>query len=290
MVQEAKNSSHNLFAPFLREFMGQRSPATVAAYARDLADFASWYLEAAGELPEPGLVTELDLAEYRQHLLSRAKPATVNRRLAALAAWLEWAFEKGLAARRPKMPRYVRRERLAPRALSRREQNAMLRAVERHGSARDRAVVYVLLFCGLRVGELVALRVEDVELKDRHGKIRVAGKGAKFREVLVPAAARKALKDYLGQEERAGFPRAEGAAHGPRRAADAQEARVSCPDRGPKPHVLRHTCATNLLNSGVDLVKVAAILGHENLNTTMVYTRPTFEDLLRAVDPEGREP
>lgn len=288
MVQEAKNSSHNLFAPFLRELTGQKSPATVAAYAGDLADFARWYFETAGELPEPGLITELDLAEYRQYLLSRCKPATVNRRLAAVSRWLEWAVDKNLAARKPKMPKYARRERLAPKALSRREQNALLRAVERSGSARDRAIVYVLLFCGLRVGELTGLRVEDVELRERYGKITVAGKGDKFREVPVPAIARRALREYLnGRDSGPVFL----GQRGPLTPRGVQQllkkyaylARIE----NLTPHVLRHTWATSLLNSGVDLVKVAALLGHENLNTTMVYTRPTFEELLRAVDLEA---
>ncbi|MGB9886682.1 MAG: tyrosine-type recombinase/integrase [Moorellales bacterium] len=284
----AKNSSHNLFAPFLAELQARHaSPKTVEAYRADLAGFARWYLETTGEALRPELVTEMDLADWRQHLARRHKPSTVNRKLVTVRKWLGWALEEGLIGRMPRLPKPMRREKLAPKALSRKEQNALLRAVERSGNDRDRAIVYVLLYCGLRVGELVGLNVEDVELRERRGKITVRGKGAKLREVPIPAPARRALADYLGG--RTAGPLFLGQ-RGPLTARGvelmlkkyAYQARIE----GLTPHTLRHTCATNLLNSGVDLVKVAAMLGHENLNTTMVYTRPTFEELARAVERE----
>lgn len=285
-MDTGKNSSHNVFASFLNDLFAQHlSEATAAAYRADLVDFAAWYRETTGEALEPHLVTELDLADYRRHLMGKRRPATVNRRLVAIRKWLDWALEKGLVSKRPKMPKRVRQEKLAPRALSRKEQNALLRAVERGGKARDRAAVYVLLFCGLRVGELVGLRVEDLELKAKRGKIRVAGKGAKFREVPVPANVRQALREYLGDRKSGPVflgQRGPLTARGVQQmlAKYAYQARIE----GLTPHTLRHTFATNLLNSGVDLVKVAALLGHENLNTTAVYTRPTFEELARVVE------
>jgi integrase/recombinase XerC len=119
-VDAGKNSSHNVLASFLDDLLAQHlSEATVAAYRADLLDFARWYKETTGEALEPHLVTELDLAEYRRHLVQKKKkPATVNRRLVAIGKWLDWALEKGLVAKRPKMPRQVRQEKLAPRALS----------------------------------------------------------------------------------------------------------------------------------------------------------------------------
>lgn len=288
-MDTGKNYSHNVFTPFFDDLLGQLSKATVAAYQADLVDFARWYEETTGERLEPHLVTELDLADYRRYLMEKCKPTTVNRRLVAIRKWLDWGLEKGLVTKRPKIPKQVRQEKLAPRALSRKEQNALLRVVERGGKARDRAIVYVLLFCGLRVGELVKLRVEDLELKEKWGKIRVAGKGAKLREVPVPAHVRRVLKEYL--DDKKSGPLFLGR-RGPLTARGVQQmlkkyayqARLE----NLTPHVLRHTCATNLLNDSVDLVKIAALLGHENLNTTAVYTRPKFEDLMTAVERESK--
>ncbi|MGI9952499.1 tyrosine-type recombinase/integrase [Moorellaceae bacterium AZ2] len=287
-MDHQKNCSHNVLAPFLDFLSTQHlSENTVRSYQFDLEDFAGWYLETTGEHVRPNLVTELDLAEYRQHLMRCKKPNTVNRRLAAIKKWLSWAQDTGQIGRLPRLPKRVRQEKLAPRALSRKEQNALLRAVERAGNPRDKALVYVLLFCGLRVGELVTLRVEDLEIKERSGKLIVRGKGDKYREIPVPSNVRNVLRKYLG--ERKSGPLFLGQ-RGPLTVRGVQQLLKKyaylAKLENLSPHVLRHTCATNLLNKGVDLVKVAAILGHENLNTTAVYTRPTFQDLMAAVEED----
>lgn len=290
-MEVVKNSSHNVFAPFFESLhVEYPSENTVAAYEYDLKDFARWYAHTTGENLKPELVTEFDLAEYRQYLMRKYKPSTVNRRLAAISKWLKWAGKEGILQRVPEMPKQVRQEKLAPSALTRSEQNALLRTVMREGKLRDQAIVYVLMYCGLRVGELVRLRVEDVELK-RQGKITVRnGKGDKTREVPAPANVRKVLQEYLGDRTSGRIflgQRGPLTERGVQQilAKYAYKARIE----GLSPHTLRHTCATNLLNKGVDLVKVAAILGHENLNTTAVYTRPSFDELKKAVEIYGQE-
>lgn len=193
------------------------------------------------------------MREYRHHLMGSKKPGTVNR----IHKWLK-------------------------------EQDALLRAMERANNTRDKALVYVLLFCGLRVSELVKLRVEDLEIKERSGKLEVKVKGDKYREVPVPFNVRGALRDYLGDRKSGPL------FWGQRGALTARGVQPVLKKYGYparlgnlSPHVLRHTCATNLLNRGVDLVKVAAIQGHENLNTAAVYTRPTFKDLMAPVEENG---
>lgn len=290
-MKNGKNSSHNVFAPFFESLYAEYpSKNTVVAYEYDLKDFARWYTHTTGEDLKPELVTELDLAEYRQYLMRKYKPSTVNRRLAAISKWLKWANKKDMLQRIPEMPKMVRQEKLAPRALTRSEQNALLRAVMREGKLRDQAIIYVLMYCGLRVGELVRLRVEDVELK-RQGKITVKNsKGSKTREVPAPTNVRKVLQEYIGDRTSGRIFLGQ---RGPLTARGVQEilAKYAYKARieSLSPHTLRHTCATNLLNKGVDLVKVAAILGHENLNTTAVYTRPSFDELKKAVEIYGQE-
>lgn len=287
-METSKNSSHNLLTPFLDYLQSQyKSDNTVEAYAADLKDFAKWYAHTVGEELKPELVTELDLAEYRQYLMVRNyRPSTINRRRAAISKWLQWAYKEKMVQRLPELPPKNREEKLVPKALSRSEQNALLRAVMRDGKVRDQAIIYMLLFCGLRIGELVRLEVKDLELK-RQGKVTVIGKGDKTREVPLPANVRKVLEEYLdGRDSGKVFY----GQRGPLTERGVEEiitkyaykARIE----GLTPHVLRHTCATNLLNKGVDLVKVAVILGHENLNTTARYTLPTFQELLKAIGTE----
>lgn len=290
-MEVVKNSSHNVFAPFFESLYNEYSSKnTVIAYEFDLKDFARWYAHTIGENLKPELVTELDLAEYRQYLMRKYKPATVNRRLAAISKWLKWANKKGMLQRIPEMPKQVRQEKLAPRALTRSEQNALLRAVMREGKLRDQAIIYVLMYCGLRVGELVRLRVEDVDLK-RQGKITVSNsKGNKTREVPAPAKARKKLQEYLGDRTSGRIFLGQ---RGPLTERGVQQilAKYAYKARIERltPHTLRHTFVKNLLDKGVDLPKIAALLGHENLNTTAVYTRPSFDELKKAVEIYSQE-
>lgn len=289
MSDLTKNCTHNLFNQFLAELYGAGiSENTVRAYQHDLNFFAYWYTNTIGEEISENKITSLDIREYQQFLINRKfKASTINRRLVPIRRYLQWAQERGMIKQVPKMPKGIKKEKLAPRALKRNEQNALLRAVEQGGNKRDIAIIYVLVYCGLRVSELVGLKLDNLVIKDRTGKIIVLGKGNKVREVPVPAEVRAALREYLvvrkdSKPEVFLGQRGPLTVQGVQRLVEkyAYHAKLE----NVTPHVLRHTCATYYLDKGVDIVKVAAILGHENLNTTMVYTRPSFEDLARVVE------
>lgn len=271
------------------------SPHTVAGYKKDLLAFAAWHQETYGEDPDPARVTAVDLREYQGWMRSvRAlRPATVNRRMKALKGWLEWCARRGLAPRVPDFPRGVPEAKRAPQGLERAEVNRLLRELEREASARDAALVRLMLSCGLRLSEACRLKLADVTLSERSGSLIVrSGKGGKWREVPVPPEARKALKAWLAERERrhAGpewlFPGAD----------DSQPLSTSAAWRvvkkygwkaripGLKPHALRHTCATNMLRAGASLVEVAAMLGHARIDTTARYTIPSPADVARAAE------
>jgi len=139
------------------------------------------------------------------------------------------------------------------------------------------------------VGELTALALDDLALSDRAGQLTVrSGKGGKYREVPLNAEARRALRDYLQAR-----PMVEASLlfMGQRGALTSSAVRKIVEKYGRKagvetvtPHVLRHSCARALLDAGVDLVAVAALLGHEDLKTTVIYTKPSARDLERAVE------
>ena len=154
---------------------------------------------------------------------------------------------------------------------------------------RDAAIVKLILYAGLRVGEIIQLRMSDLFLDERKGSVVVReGKGTKRREIPLSARARKAILDYLrvkpeveseylflGQRNEAIQSKTVQRAVG--RFTDTTDLKDA------SPHTLRHTFAKSLIDSGVSLDKVATLLGHSNLNTTRIYTTPGVQDLEDAI-------
>jgi len=265
------------------------SPRTVAGYLGEVSRFARWHEQSVGAPFDPAAATSLDLADYRRWLLDRGlKPATVNRALDALSAFFAWASSEGLAGANPaEGVRRVAEQRRAPRWLGRRELGAFVRAVQKHGSPRDMALVALMLHGGLRVSEACSLRVSDVEVRERSGLVRVRGKGSKYREVPLNVTARKALSEYLaihpgGEWLFVSRKKSRLSARAAERAI-AKYARLAGLE-GVTPHALRHTFCKMLVDAGESLDRVAALAGHANLNTTARYTKPSLADLERAVD------
>ncbi|RDV80744.1 tyrosine-type recombinase/integrase [Ammonifex thiophilus] len=261
------------------------SPGTAEVYLGHVKRFFEWLGD-----PDMAEVTPFDVSSYGRCLREKGrKPATVNNALNALSSFFSWAKEAGFVSSDPtEGVRQVPEDRLAPRWLGRRELGRFLRAVQKHGTPRDRALVALLLHAGLRVSEAVSLRLEDVVIRERSGSVRVRGKGGKFREVPLNATARRVLKEYLAelppQEGGWLFPGKDGK-HLTRFAVEKLFARLSrLAGVEVTPHRLRHTFCKWLVDAGESLDRVACLAGHSNLNTTARYTRPGMEDLERAVE------
>lgn len=264
---------------------------TRGAYLAQVSAYVGWLAEAGrgpGALSES---RERDVAvrDYKRHVKVKGKwaPRSVNQALAAVDN-----FYRSLNLSPPQ----VRREELAqvaPRALEVEEQRVFLRAVERCPSARDRAMATVFFYTGLRLSELSALEVGDVSVSARRGRLRVrSGKGETYREVPLNSACRAALDEWLiaranridDESVTALWLSRTGAAMSPR-AVDLVVRRLAA-DAGLKlsAHVLRHTCVTNLIRSGADVVLVAEIAGHRRLDTTRRYALPSEADRDAAVE------
>jgi len=127
------------------------------------------------------------------------KPATVNRRLASILAFCKWAQEHGLADGNPSDEVSIVPEvRTAPKWLTKGEQYALIRAVQKANRPRDEALIMLMLHTGLRASEVSKLRIGDISISPRKGEIIVrGGKGEKFRTVPLNLNVRKALKAYL---------------------------------------------------------------------------------------------
>jgi integrase/recombinase XerC len=283
-----------------------RSPVTIEGYSGDVHLFARWFAEQYEETLTPGTLTNEAVRAYKQYLLDKkAKPKTINRRLASIAAYAHFLEQAGYVEnlRNPVQGvKAVRQTELAPKWLDKKQRAALLRAVEKEVEnamrryprlrmiyLRDAAIVKLILFAGLRVGEIVQLRLSDVVLDDRKGSVVVReGKGTKRREIPLNAKARKALIEYLRLRPNVNNDfllvgqRNEGVQSKTVQRAVQRFAKVADLDEV-TPHILRHTFAKSLIDNGVSIEKVATLLGHSNLNTTRIYTTPGLLDLEDAV-------
>jgi site-specific recombinase XerD len=291
---------------FVRDLRAQdRSPHTVSAYESDARGFFAWLTERLGKAVPPIEVTTFDVQRYRDRLVDLGRqPSTVNRKLAALRVFFDWATQQEHASTNPAEDvNGVKQERRPPKALTGQQVYRLQReAVARCQLAearfddptaptvvtayRDAALLNLLLYAGLRVSEAAALKRTDLDLGERKGTVIVrAGKGQKYRKVPLHKTARQALATYLEKcptlaDDDHVFQSQRGplGARGMqlRIAALAEAADV----KDVTPHVLRHTFATRLLREAeTDLVTVSALLGHASVATTEIYTQPSERDL-----------
>jgi site-specific recombinase XerD len=271
------------------------APATLRGYRYDLRHFLAWHRTVQDSPFAIEKLAEYELIAYRQHMVAAGRrPATVNRRLDALRRLCRWA--SGTGALNADVAGHVRPMRTArnrqPAGLTDSEIHALLRAAgaSSHGlAARNYAVVQLMLQAGLRVGEVATLEVADITMNDRSGSVRIRqGKGLKAREVPLNATARRALKQHLEHRQ---VPRKDAALFVSSRdtampvrtiqAVIASLARRAHLKRvAVSAHTLRHTFALGYLRDNPGkLVELASLLGHDSLDTTAMYTRPSRDDL-----------
>lgn len=273
------------------------APATVRAYLHDLACFHTWLAWIHKEhAPRLIQVRPVDLAAFRTYLIHEQAhtPATVNRRLQGLRVFFRWLSECHWIPDNPAAHlRFMRKAGAQqPLALRRSEVFALVHAAAAslHGLApRNIALVQLMLQAGLRVGEVTALTQTDVHLKARSGTVHVRdGKGRKARDVPLNATARRALQDYLATLPEVSaltpvFRSKRGTALAVR-SIQAMVARLAAQaglQRVPvSAHTLRHTFALHYLRQHPSkLRELADLLGHESLDTTAVYTKPSRDDV-----------
>jgi len=284
------------------------APNSIAAYGRDLARYVA-FLRARG-VHDPAAVQETDVVAYAADLSNardddgapRYAPATIARAVVAVRALHRFALDEGIVDHDPteeltsnRVPQGI------PKALTEVEVTALLDAVtgDDPRALRDRAVLETLYAGGVRIAELVGLDRADVDLTD--GLVRVFGKGRKERVVPIGRVARAALDEYLrrGRTELEGRRRRlDGRAGDPvfLNVRGGRLSRQACwrivRDAGIRaglgdglsPHVLRHSCATHMLDHGADIRVVQELLGHASLSTTQIYTKVSPERLRRAYE------
>ncbi|MGH8992290.1 MAG: site-specific tyrosine recombinase XerD [Acidimicrobiia bacterium] len=271
---------------------------TLAAYRRDLTAYGT-FLRGRG-VTDPTGVEEEVVAAFVEALKTatdedgrpRYKSSSVARTLVAVRSFHGFCAEEGHAAGDPSADVAAPRVAQAlPKALTEAEVEALLDAVvgDEPAALRDRAMLETLYATGVRVSELVGLDVGDLDLEE--GYLRAFGKGSKERVVPVGRAARAALGAWL--PARPLRPRSDADAvfvnpagrrltrQGAWKIIRAHGLRAGLGERL-SPHVLRHSCATHMVEHGADLRVVQELLGHASVSTTQVYTKVT-QARLRAV-------
>lgn len=263
------------------------SEHTRRAVRSDLRKFVRWFNEANREPFMVGRVTLRDVTDFRSYLSreKRQAVASVNRALVVIRKFFGWLVTEGELSLNPaKQVKELRRQPLAPKGLERAEVRKLLREIELRRDIRVGAIFGLMLYTGCRVSDLVSLELGDLLVGERAGSVVFRhGKGGKQRTVPLPLLARKALQHYLAVRPPVESPNVFMGERGP-----ITSAGVRCLCRkysalvGVRihPHVLRHTMAKQFLaDTGNDLVSLAQILGHENLQTTGRYTQRNEEQL-----------
>ena len=263
------------------------SPHTLRSYRGDLLEFSRFVGPSA---PLDG-VDQRTVRAYLAHLHGRGlDPASVARKLAALRSWFRFLVRRGVLAKNA--AREVRGPRLPRKLVSFLpidEATALVEAKAVRGAerARDVVILELLYATGLRVSELAALDLGEVDRSAR--TVRVLGKGRKERIVPFGGQAARALDAYLGQRVESRGPLVTNR-RGGRLTARAihtivrRSARAAGITRRVSPHTLRHTFATHLLDAGADLRAIQEFLGHSRLSTTQRYTHVGADQLMKVYD------
>jgi integrase/recombinase XerD len=289
------------YVAYLRVEKGMR-PATCEAYAHDLEQFAE-QLEARGAL----LVTaqDTDISGFMAHLRGNHVDArSIARKLSCLRGFYRWLLLDKRIDHDPTVTIETPASwKVLPKSLAESEVAGMLDraalAARNPDSApdaaalalRDHAILELLYAGGLRVGEIVALGEEDLHLDQARAQVR--GKGDKERIVPLGRRAVEALDEYVkrgrpalarGRMQRALFLSVRGRALTRQWVWEMVRAAAGSVDgttRKASPHMLRHSCATHMVEHGADLRSVQRLLGHADIATTQVYTHVAMEHLKR---------
>lgn len=276
----------------------QYSPASIRSYSIDLARFQTYLKNRNVALD--GVDKSLIRTYLGQIRASNYKNASLLRKHASLRSFFKHLFSTGKLTANPcEGLSSPRKEQKLPSFLTPEEfenlVQEMCHARNVVAAARNRAWLELVYSSGIRVAEAAAMNIEDIDFWN--GTIRVIGKGNKERVVPVGKTSLAAIRDYLKRREITVGERSQEARPlflnlkaGTRLSVRAmhmiieQAARKAGISRPVSPHVIRHTFATHMLNSGCDMRSIQEILGHKNLSTTQIYVHVTTDRLRKSYE------
>ena len=248
------------------------SQNTIDAYRRDLSDFSQ-------EIEDIKSIDRMTISSYLRSLRERKyAPTSVIRKVASLRGFFKWVTSSGIIDKnpaatleQPKMPQRL------PKVVSVKEIEEMLR---NNLTPIEHIVMELLYSCGLRVSELVNLKLSDIDLSSKY--IRCFGKGSKERIIPLGEIAKTAIREYLPQREllikkynlntKRLLIKENGHYINRQDVYNFIHTQGKVIHKNISPHTLRHSFATHLLENGADLRVVQELLGHSDVSTTQLYT------------------
>ncbi len=279
------------------------SKDTVAGYGSDLTEFGQYlreYFELAESAPvEVSKIDKKAIRAWLNRLYDGLQPVSIERHLASVRSMFQYLVRAGVAGHNPaRLVRSPKKEKKLPKVLSPDEVIGLLEAPGEESvlGIRDRAILELFYAAGIRVGELRGLNLADIDLDER--ELRVMGKGGKERVVIINEISASKIKEWLKVRSKlAGSvlnPDTEQAlflSHHRRRITKQGIENMLKKYllkiglfKAATPHTLRHSFATHLLDSGMDLRSIQELLGHASLSTTQRYTQVGLKELQEAYD------
>lgn len=271
------------------------SQKSISAYLSDMRVFSRWFEPYTGQSFSPDLITERDLRAYFIYSTQeeRVSASTWNRRRISIALFCRFAFEQKMTAYNPFQGVPTKeKQKCAPKSLNKTDYLSILRRSEqavntarsdhqRRLAIRNRAMISLMFYAGLRVGELCALHNSDIQLSERKGEVEIVnGKGDKDGSIPLGREARIAVSEWLkisdGELVFSGI-------------TERQVQRIVA-ELGAQaglqihPHMLRHTFVYNVLQQTGNLVIAQQLARHSRIEQTARYAMPHQDDLMRAVE------
>jgi len=278
---------------FIRYLHTERrfSPHTLKAYRTDLDQFVGFFMAGSGG----GDILAADAKMIRSWVMSLLdqgqNPTTINRKTTSLRRFYRFALQQGWIANDPThMLQGLRADKRLPSFVEMQPIRELLNQMQERGdfqAVRDWLVLELLYGTGMRLSELIALKLNDIDYDNR--LVRVIGKGSKERLIPIPAPLIGIIQKYeeLKSDSLSDHYRDfllltdTGKPLYPKFVYRLVNKWLGPVNGGKKssPHVLRHTYATHMLNAGADLNAIKELLGHANLSATQIYTHTSFEKL-----------
>lgn len=267
---------HQIISQYLEylELEKGLSQNTIDAYRRDLSDF-----EISESVEDVNNVDRMTINSYVRKLReNRLAPTSVIRKVASLRGFFKWAFSSGIinnnpasTLEQPKVPQRL------PKVVSVKEIEEML---HNNLTPLEHVMMELLYSCGLRVSELVNLKLNDIDLSSKY--VRCFGKGSKERIIPMGETAKSVIKEYLltrdllikkyNIDSKKLLIKENGHFISRQDVYNFIHAQGKLIHKNISPHTLRHSFATHLLENGADLRIVQELLGHSDVSTTQLYT------------------
>lgn len=263
-----------------------KSINTVSCYIRDTKAFIKWYERRTDAGIES--VIELDLVEYKKHLQSSSEAViTINRKLASINSFIKYMHQEGIINEVISVGVIKDKDKKQFKGIEDRELWKLRNEIHRSGNQMHICIIEILLQTGIRVSELVNIKLNDIKISERKGSLQVIGKGNAKRTLPLNKDARKAIEKYLEVRQNKD---SEFLLIGQRGAIKRNAVNLILNKYGDRvqikvtPHMARHTLGYHLVKKQIEITTIQQILGHESLVTTNLYTRTPENDMVEALE------